>query len=138
MASVAKRPDGRWRARYRDAAGREHSKHFGRRVDAQQWLDGVTTAVNTGTYADPKAGKVTVEAWAHQWLAGKSDLKPSTRFRYECLLARQVLPTWGQLPLAGVTFEGVGAWVGSLRRQGLAPATSARHTGCFPWCCLML
>jgi hypothetical protein len=31
MASIAKRPDGRWRARYRDAAGAEHSRHFARK-----------------------------------------------------------------------------------------------------------
>ena len=30
MASINKRPDGVWRARYRDEAGREHSKHFAR------------------------------------------------------------------------------------------------------------
>ncbi len=35
MASIAKRPDGRWRARYRDAAGAERSRHFARKVDAQ-------------------------------------------------------------------------------------------------------
>jgi hypothetical protein len=28
MSNIARRPDGRWRARYRDATGREHSKHF--------------------------------------------------------------------------------------------------------------
>jgi transposase-like protein len=59
MASVARRPDGQWRARYRDAAGKEHSKHFGRKVDAQRWLDEVTTAVVTGRYVDPGAGRVT-------------------------------------------------------------------------------
>jgi len=49
MASIAKRPDGRWRARYRDDAGREHSKHFARKVDAQRWLDEVTASVVTGS-----------------------------------------------------------------------------------------
>ncbi len=49
MASVAKRPDGRWRARYRDEAGKEHSKHFMRRHDAQRWLDEVTAAVVRGS-----------------------------------------------------------------------------------------
>ena len=48
MASIARRDDGRWRARYRDPAGREHARHFTRKVDAQRWLDDVVTAVNTG------------------------------------------------------------------------------------------
>jgi hypothetical protein len=30
MANIAKRPDGRWRARYRDPRGEEHARHFAR------------------------------------------------------------------------------------------------------------
>lgn len=56
MANITRRDDGRWRARYRDVAGNEHSRHFARKVDAQAWLDDVTTAVRTGTYADPRRG----------------------------------------------------------------------------------
>jgi hypothetical protein len=56
VASIAKRPDGQWRARYRDAAGKEHSKHFDRKIDAQRWLDEVTTAIVTGQYVDPRSG----------------------------------------------------------------------------------
>ena len=44
MASIAKQADGRWRARYRDATGREPARHFGRKGNAQRWLDGVTAA----------------------------------------------------------------------------------------------
>jgi hypothetical protein len=57
MASITKRPDGRWRARYRDEAGKEHAKHFARRTDGQRWLDEVTTAVVSGLYVDPRAGR---------------------------------------------------------------------------------
>jgi len=32
-----------WRARYRDDGGKEYVRHFDRRVDAQKWLDEVTT-----------------------------------------------------------------------------------------------
>jgi hypothetical protein len=59
MASLARRPDGRWRARYRDAAGKEHARHFDRKIDGQQWLDQVTASVVTNTYVDPAAGRVT-------------------------------------------------------------------------------
>ena len=38
--NVAKRPNGKWRARYRDDADKEHARHFDRKVDAQRWLDG--------------------------------------------------------------------------------------------------
>ncbi|SDY23607.1 hypothetical protein SAMN05661080_02802 [Modestobacter sp. DSM 44400] len=73
--------DGRWRARYRDPAGREHARHFDRKVDAQRWLDSVTTAVGTGTYVDPRRAKATVGELAPVWLAGKINLKPTSRAR---------------------------------------------------------
>lgn len=49
MASITKRPDGRWRARYRDGEGREHARHFARKHDGQRWSDETTAAVVTGT-----------------------------------------------------------------------------------------
>ncbi len=45
MASIAKRPDGRWRARYRDDAGREHSRHFTRLSLHHVELDSVDEGV---------------------------------------------------------------------------------------------
>ena len=83
MANLTKRPDGRWRARYRDSAGKEHARHFTRKVDAQSWLDSVTTAVRTGSYVDPGRSKITVSVMAEEWLAGKINLRPSTKARYE-------------------------------------------------------
>lgn len=82
MASIARRPDGSWRARYRDAAGKEHARHFDRKIDAHNWLDSVNTAVHTGTYVDPARAKLTVGELAPVWLAGKVNLKPTTRARY--------------------------------------------------------
>src|ERR1035437_1706141 len=69
MASIKKREDGQWRARYRDDAGKEHARHFGRKVDAQRWIDETTAAVVTGQYVDPNAGRVTVREYAEQWRA---------------------------------------------------------------------
>jgi hypothetical protein len=71
VASISKRPDGRYRARYRDESGREHARHFDRRTDAQRWLDEVTAAIVTGQYVDPRAGRVTFKAYAEQWRASQ-------------------------------------------------------------------
>jgi len=57
MASIKKRPDGRWRARYRDEAGKEHARHFGRKVDATRWLDEQTASIVRGDYVD-RAGTI--------------------------------------------------------------------------------
>ncbi len=67
MARIQRRPDGRWRARYRDAAGKEHAKHFGRKAEAQRWLDEVTADTVTGHYVDPRAGRLTFDAYCLEW-----------------------------------------------------------------------
>jgi hypothetical protein len=64
MASITRRPNGQWRPRYRDPAGREHARHFDRKVDAIRWLDSVTAAIETGTYVDPKAGNCALGEYA--------------------------------------------------------------------------
>ncbi len=42
-----------WRARYRDPAGREHARHFSRKVDAERWLVTVESSKMRGDYTDP-------------------------------------------------------------------------------------
>lgn len=121
MASVAKRPDGRWRARYRDAAGKEHAKHFPRKVDAQRWLDEVTASVVTGQYVDPRAGKVTFNDYALSWAASQP-WRPKTQQRVDGNLRVHVLPVLGPRPIADVRPSEVQAFVAGLSRR-LAPGT---------------
>jgi integrase len=127
MASIAKRADGQWRARYRDAAGREHARHFRRKVDAQRWLDGVTAAVETGTYVDPRAGRVTVGEWADRWLHSQAQLKPTTLARYRGILHGHLVPKWADRQLATVSHAEIQSWVAGQVSAGLAPATVRKH-----------
>jgi integrase len=122
VASIAKRPNGQWRARYRDAHGNEHARHFVRKIDAQNWLDSVTTAVQTGIYVDPNRGKVTIEEWATRWLDGQAHLKPSTHERYTGILREHVLPQWSAERLIDITHADVQAWVTRLAARR-SPAT---------------
>jgi integrase len=119
MASIAKRPDGQWRARYRDEAGREHSKHFRRRVDAQRWLDEVTTAVVTGHYVDPKAGRVTFKSFYADW--SQRQLWQSTTVTAMSLAARSV--PFADLPLNKVRKSHLEQWVKRMQSAGLQPGT---------------
>jgi hypothetical protein len=48
MANIAKRPDGRWRARYRDSRGKEHARHFARCTGRVVMAVLGTTAVENG------------------------------------------------------------------------------------------
>ncbi len=123
MASISKRDNGRWRARYRDAGGREHAKHFDRKVDAQRWLDEVTAAVVTGQYVDPNAGRVTFRDYAEQWRAAQVH-RPSSQAHVETMLRRHAYPTLGDRPLSSVLPSEVQAWVKRLSTT-LAPSTVA-------------
>ena len=78
MASIARRPDGTYRPRYRDQNGKEHARHFKRKADAQRWLDGVTAGLGTGSYVDPRAGRITVGEWADRWSSGQTQLRPTS------------------------------------------------------------
>jgi hypothetical protein len=86
---VAKRKDGKWRARYRDDAGKEHSRHFARKVDAQRWLDEVATSQLTGSYVDPAAGRMTFRQFYADWSARQLWV-PATRQNAE--LATRSVP----------------------------------------------
>lgn len=119
MASIKRRPDSQWRARYRDEAGKEHARHFARRIDAQKWLDEVTASVVTGQYVDPVAGRVTFAAYYRQW-AVRQVWVPGTE-RAMSLAARSV--TFADLPLGRVRRSHVEQWVKTMTAAGLAPGT---------------
>lgn len=119
MASIKKRPDGKWRARYRDEAGQEHARHFDRKVDGQRWLDEVTASVLTGTYVDPAAGRVTFASFYRDW---------ATRQVWEATTARAMNlaaggVTFGTVPLARLRSSHLEAWVKAMQTRGLAAST---------------
>jgi hypothetical protein len=121
MASIKRRPDGIWRARYRDEAGKEHAKHLARKVDAQRWLDEVTTSVVTGSYVDPKAGQITFAAYFEQWSARQVWVSGTVLAMK--LAARSV--TFSDMPLRSIRRSHIEAWVKSMNAAELAPGTVA-------------
>ncbi|WP_425308249.1 tyrosine-type recombinase/integrase [Ammonicoccus fulvus] len=127
--SIAKRPDGRWRARYRDRAGKEHARHFTRKVDAQAWLDDVTTAKATGTYVDPQQARTTVAVVVESWLAAHPDWTESTRVRNQSIVDRHIRPTWENVKLGDIDHDQLQTWVGKLVDSGAAGGTVRKVAG---------
>lgn len=122
MASIKKRPDGVWRARYRDDAGKEHARHFRRKVDAQAWLDEIVSSVVTGTYVDPATAKMTVGEWCDQWLVGYGTRRPST-VRQAKVHVKIIKERFGSTRLSAVKPSDVKAWTAQLR-ETYAPSTT--------------
>lgn len=115
----------RHRARYRDEAGKEHSRHFPRKVDAQKWLDEVTASMVTGMYVDPKAGQATLRAYAKTWQSIQVS-SPSTKRIVDNALRLHILPTLCDHRLAAVRRSHLQALVKELEVKGLA-AGSVRN-----------
>lgn len=128
MASynVSKRPDGRWRARYRGPDRKERSRHFARKIDAERWARTEVGRLDRGEWTDPALGRVTIGEYAQEWLEGKVRIRPSTRIMYDVVLRNQVLPRWATVSLDAVRHEDVSAWVAGLHREGLSAART-RH-----------
>src|SRR3954453_5020610 len=83
----------------------------------------------TGTYVDPKRARTTVGELADVWLAGKINLKPTSRARYADVLKTHVLPRWGNVALIRVTHGDVQAWLSELSDRGLAGASVRKAQG---------
>jgi integrase len=126
MAHIERRVRGgtvSYRARYRDPAGRERSKSFSRKVDAERWLADVQHAKSRGAWTDPSLGKVRFADWLTAWWATTTNLRPTTRARDETLLRLYAVPRFGDMPLAAISQLEVRAWVTELSARGFAPAT---------------
>ncbi len=127
----------RWLARWVDHEGNERSKAFGRKAEAQAHINGITAALTTGTYADPKRGAVLFRAVAENWFASKGSLKEKTRAGYRSLLDVIVLPQWGDVRLSDVSHAEIQAWVNKLSsdpgsRQRKTTAEDAKDKGLSP------
>lgn len=132
MASIEKRQQttgGKitWRAHYRDPSGKQRSKSFDRKVDAQRFLTTTESEKLRGDYIDPARSTITVGDLARTWLAGKVNLKPSTAERYRVIIRVQVEPRWGAVRLADVQHSAVQKWVGELAESLSAASVQKAH-----------
>jgi len=121
MASIDKRPNGKWRARWREyPGGPQNTKQFARKVDAERFLVDGEHGLLSGTYTPPSAGQVTVAAYAEDWL-GRRTWAPGTHERVERELRRHILPAFGSRPLASLRRAHIEEWAKALP---LAPSTA--------------
>src|SRR4051794_27726276 len=59
----------RWQARWIDPRGEEDTKVFANKDAAQAHVSAMEVSVHSGTYVDPKQGKVTFREYAERWRA---------------------------------------------------------------------
>jgi integrase len=128
FGNVRKLPSGRYQARWEDKDGTEHkAPHtFAEAAEARRWLAAQETDLHRGGWVDPDKGRLTLRAYADDWLEAKPDLRPRTRELYRSLLDHHVLPILGTRSLATLDIEAVKKWRAKLIRSGLGDVTVAK------------
>lgn len=116
FGTVQKLPSERFRAMYYGPDGRRYTapRTFTVKADARGWLSLRQSEIIRKTWEppgaqQPVAPKLTLATYAARWI-DRRDLKDRTREHYADLLAKQILPKLGPLPIASITTDDVRDW----------------------------
>ncbi|MDF3336005.1 site-specific integrase [Mycolicibacterium septicum] len=107
----------RWRVRW-VTEGREHTRVFERKVDAQGFLNTLTAEVVKGSYVSPHKSAALFGDVAEEWIASKAARKPKTVAGYRSLLDTLILPKWGEATLSAITHGDLQKWISGLSVNG--------------------
>ena len=120
MGHITKR-SGHYRARWLDPDGRERSRTFSRKADAERHLTAVEGAKLSGAYID-HASKITLAEYAREWAATRPH-RPTTAARTVYLISKHIAGTKiGDRRLSTLRASELQGWVAE-RSQILAPST---------------
>ena len=130
MGFVDKTPEGRYRAYFRDPAGRQRSKTFRIKKDATAFLAEMETSKTRGTFVSPHAGRVLFRDHAARWMATWKT-EATTAARDHSIMRTHILPQWGAVQLGKVDDIGLQQWVTDLsgQRSRATVAEALRLTG---------
>lgn len=129
---TTRRGETRYEVRLRGPDGKERSRTFHARKEAERYARAQHSSMDTGTWIDPSTGRATLAAWAEEWQRTVVHLRPKTRKCYESNLRNHILPVLGDHELAKLTPSILRAWMSDLstkpvrRDRPLAPASVAQ------------
>ncbi|UIU47043.1 site-specific integrase [Microcystis phage MinS1] len=126
MAWAEKLPSGRWRASYRDAAGRQRSAGtFPHKPKAERAAAAAEEAARRRVGDDLSGARRPWGAWCVEWWPTRM-VEESTRITDEGRRRNHLEPRWAQVPLGAITRQDVKAWAAGLVRDGMSPSTATR------------
>lgn len=128
MAHIRRHPNanGRWQVRYVDPRGKERSKNFSRKSDAERFLHTVETDKLRGEWVDPRLGRINFTDWAAEVEATRLNRRVSTRTRDDAYLRSLILPVFGGQEIASIQPHEIRQWISGLEKRSYAPATIAK------------
>ena len=124
--------EARYEVRVRGTDGKERSRTFRTKKEAERHERAHHAALDSGVWIDPRAGRVTLAAWAREWQRTVVHLRPRTRKIYDVNLRIHILPELGDYELAKLTPSMLRAWLSDVSaktgRGGkqIAPGTVAQ------------
>ena len=124
---IQHRPDRskHWRARYYGLDGRERSKSFARKIDAERWLSAQLVKLDRGEWVDPDLGRVPWAEYSEHLQASRVHVADRTAETYRACHARAA-PLLGDIPLNRLSTELLRGVISDLTKTGYAPETVAK------------
>lgn len=116
MGFVDKTPEGRYRAYFRDPAGKQRSKTFRLKKDASAFLAEVETSKSRGAYVSPHGARVRFADHAAEWMA-TWNTEATTAARDHSIVNTHVLPRWGDVALGRIDHLALQGWVSELGKR---------------------
>jgi hypothetical protein len=121
-------PSGRYQVRYLGPDGRmrSHPETFVRKGDAERILTLIEAQMIRGDWTDPLGARVRLRDYADDWIAQRPGLRLRTADLYRWLLAKQVTPYIGNLPIGKITTQSVRQWRAELLSRGVSATMAAK------------
>jgi integrase len=102
-----------YRVRWRGPDGKERSKSFKRKGEADRFAATVSADLVRGQYVDPSAGKVLFEDYAKRWLAAQT-FEEGTREQVESRLRTHAYPVLGKRFINEIQPSTIQGWLRTL------------------------
>lgn len=113
----------RWAVKWVDLNGKEKSRTFKRRIDADQYRVKIESDIMRGEYIDRAHGQTTVEEVWRRWEPTQATRAAKTRYDRQGNWRRYVQPRWGSTAIARITKTDVQLWVAELHEAGYSVST---------------
>lgn len=113
MGFVNSTPAGKWRANWRDPAGKQKAKTFRTKREAKAFLAQIETDKTRGSYVSPHAGKALFGDHAQRWMQSWNT-EITTAARDASVMRNHVLPQWSLWPLSKIDQMAVQSWISEL------------------------
>jgi integrase len=124
--SVHKTDQGTYRARVRDHAGKQVTRTFKLKADADAWERSMLVQRDAGIVIG-RNDKTSVSDWCDLWLGASRNLAPATIRTYRRDLDFHILPVLGPIPLGRLSAANIDDYLTAQIDRGVAPSTVHRH-----------